>query len=40
MLIRIGRQVVIIQALEYTEVVFLVQICFKSTLKQDLFTLK
>ena len=40
MLIRIGRQVVIIQALEYTEVMFLVQICFKSTLKQDLFTLK
>ena len=40
MLIRIGRQVIIIQALEYTEVMFLVQICFKSTLKQDLFTLK
>ena len=40
MLIRIGCQVVIIQAIEYTEVMFLVQICFKSTLKQDLLTLK
>ena len=40
MLIRIGRQVVIIKALEYTEVMLLVQICFKTTLKQNLFTLK